>query len=51
MDAYEEHVLGRLAADYRLESARDALAGLDEELRPAATAVFVEQVLTRLRRS
>lgn len=48
VDAYEEHLLGRLAADYRLESARDALIRLDESLRPAAVAVFVEQVLTRI---
>ncbi|MCA9696911.1 MAG: hypothetical protein KC431_05250, partial [Myxococcales bacterium] len=49
VDAYEEHVLGRLAADYRLELARDALLRLDESLRPAAVAVFAEQVLARLR--
>ena len=38
LDAYEEHVLGRLAADFRLENARDALLRLDEPLRPAAIA-------------
>lgn len=48
IDAYEEHVLGRLAADFRLETARDALVRLDESLRPAAIAVFVEQVLARM---
>lgn len=48
IDAYEEHVLGRLAADFRLETARDALIRLDESLRPAAIAVFVEQVLARI---
>lgn len=48
VDAYEEHVLCRLAADHRLEPARDALTRLDEALRPAAVAVFVEQVLARL---
>jgi hypothetical protein len=48
VDAYEEHLLGRLAADTRLEAARDALLRLDESLRPAAIAVFVEQVLARL---
>ncbi len=48
IDAYEEHVLGRLAADFRLETARDALVRLDESLRPAAVAVFVEQVLARI---
>ncbi|NVB40347.1 hypothetical protein G6O69_37345 [Pseudenhygromyxa sp. WMMC2535] len=48
IDAYEEHLLGRLSADYRLELARDALLRLDENLRPAAIAVFVEQVLARV---
>lgn len=48
IDAYEEHVLGRLAADFRLETARDALIRLDQSLRPAAIAVFVEQVLARI---
>jgi hypothetical protein len=48
VDAYEEHVLGRLAADFQLETARDALIRLDESLRPAAIAVFVEQVLARI---
>jgi hypothetical protein len=48
LDAYEEHVLGRLAADFRLETARDALLRLEPDLRPAATAVFVEQVLARI---
>jgi hypothetical protein len=48
LDAYEEHVLGRLSADYRLEHARDALVRLDPRLRPSAVAVFVEQVLGRI---
>src|SRR5690606_23193584 len=48
IDAYEEHVLGRLAADFALEAARDALIRLDESLRPAAIAVFVEQVRARI---
>ncbi|MFO7565538.1 MAG: hypothetical protein R6X02_23045 [Enhygromyxa sp.] len=48
VDTYEEHVLGRLAADPRLEAARDALVRLDPSLRPAAIAVFVEQVLARI---
>jgi hypothetical protein len=48
LDAYEEHVLGRLSADYRLEHARDALLRLDPRLRPTAIAVFVEQVLARI---
>lgn len=51
LDAYEEHVLGRLSADFRLESARDALVRLDVTLRPAAIAVFIEQVLQRLHRA
>ena len=51
VDASEEHVLGRLAADYRLESARDALLRLDQPLRPAAVAVFVEQVLGRIQQA
>jgi hypothetical protein len=49
VDAYEEHVLGRLSADIRLESARDALLRLEPRLRAAATAVFIEQVLARIR--
>ncbi len=48
LDAYEEHLLGRLAADFQLEAARDALLRLPESLRPAAIAVFVEQVLGRV---
>ena len=51
LDAYEEQVLGRLSADFRLESARDALLRLDPSLRPAAIAVFVEQILGRLRQA
>lgn len=50
LDAYEEHLLGRVAADYRLELARDALVRLDAAQRPAAIAVFVEQVLARVAR-
>ncbi|PRP90423.1 hypothetical protein ENSA5_65150 [Enhygromyxa salina] len=48
LDAYEEHLLGRLAADHQLENARDALLRLDAGLRPAAIAVFIEQVLSRI---
>lgn len=48
LDAYEEHLLGRLSADFRLELARDALLRLAPELRPAAVAVFVEQILARV---
>lgn len=48
VDGYEEHVLGRLAADIQLEAARDALLRLEPGLRPAATAVFTEQVLARI---
>jgi hypothetical protein len=48
VDAYEEHVLGRLAADIQLEAARDALLRLEPGLRAAATAVFTEQVLARI---
>ncbi|PRQ05517.1 hypothetical protein [Enhygromyxa salina] len=51
LDAYEEHVLGRLSADYRLEHARDALLRLEPSVRPTATAVFVEQVLGRIRQA
>jgi hypothetical protein len=47
LDAYEEQLLGRLAADFRLELARDALLRLPEPTRPAAIGVFVEQVLGR----
>lgn len=48
VDSYEEHVLGRLAADIQLEAVRDALLRLDPNLRPAAIAVFTEQVLARI---
>lgn len=48
LDAYEEHLLGRLSADFRLELARDALVRLPEAKRPAAIGVFVEQVLARV---
>ncbi len=48
LDAYEEHLLGRLSADFRLELARDALVRLPEAKRVAAVGVFVEQVLTRV---
>lgn len=48
LDAYEEHLLGRLSADFRLELARDALVRLPEAQRAAAIGVFVEQVLTRV---
>lgn len=48
LDAYEEQLLGRLSADFRLELARDALLRLPEATRPAAIGVFVEQVLARV---
>lgn len=48
LDAYEEQLLGRLAADFRLELARDALLRLPEATRPAAIGVFVEQVVARV---
>jgi hypothetical protein len=48
LDSYEEHVLGRLAGDIQLEAARDALLRLAPDLRAAATAVFIEQVLARI---
>jgi hypothetical protein len=48
LDAYEEHLLGRLSADFRLELARDALVRLPEAKRAAAVGVFVEQVLARV---
>jgi hypothetical protein len=48
LDAYEEQLLGRLSADFRLELARDALLRLPEATRPAAIGVFVEQVLGRV---
>ncbi|PIE19951.1 MAG: hypothetical protein CSA65_00465 [Proteobacteria bacterium] len=45
---YDEHVLGRLAADPRLEAAADALARLPERQRPAAVALVVEHLLGNL---
>jgi hypothetical protein len=48
VDSYEEHVLGRLAADIQLEAVRDALLRLDPNLRAVAIAVFTEQVLARM---
>ncbi|MFV8754899.1 hypothetical protein ACNOYE_30495 [Nannocystaceae bacterium ST9] len=48
LDAYEEHLLGRLSADFRLELARDALVRLPEAKRSAAVGVFVEQILARV---
>ncbi|KIG14512.1 hypothetical protein DB30_06739 [Enhygromyxa salina] len=51
LDAYEEHVLGRLSADYRLEHARDALLRLELGVRPTAIAVFVDQILGRIRQA
>jgi hypothetical protein len=45
---YDEQVLGRLAADPRLEAAGDALARLPEHRRPAAVALAVEHILGNL---
>ena len=46
--SYEDEVLGRLAIDTHREAAADAVAALPEPLRPAAIALFVEQVLDRV---
>lgn len=48
LSRYEEHVLGRLAADRRLEAATDAMARLPVRHEAAAVALFVEHVFTNL---
>jgi vWA domain found in the FtsH ternary systems/N-terminal helical region fused to the FtsH ternary system vWA domain len=48
MRAYEDHLLGRLAADRRFEAAADAVARLDASLRAEAVALLVDQVLRRI---
>jgi hypothetical protein len=48
LHAYEDHVLGRLAADRRLEAAAHAVARLPAALRPQAVGVTVAAILGRL---
>lgn len=45
---YEDHVLGRLAADHRLDAVSDAIARLAAPLRPAALALFLTELLQRI---
>ncbi len=46
--AYDDHVLGRLAAEPHLEAVSSALARLPETLRPRGIAFLVARVLTRM---
>ena len=46
--AYEDTLLGRLAADGRFEAASDALARLPEETRAEGVAVLVAQLLRHI---
>jgi len=46
---YLEHVVGRLRNDRLRLAASDALAGLPEERRPAAVALLLSNLLTRMR--
>jgi hypothetical protein len=48
LHAYEDQVLGRLAADRRLEAAAHAVARLPAALRPQAVGVTVAALLQRL---
>jgi hypothetical protein len=45
---YEDQILGRLAADPRLEAATDAVAKLPPSLQPAAVALVVAHLVERL---
>ncbi len=47
--AYEDHLLGRLEADPRLDSVIDALARLSSDFRAEAIALFTAHMLQRLR--
>jgi len=46
--AYEDHLLGRLAADPRFEAACDALARLPQDCRAEGVALLVEQLLAHI---
>jgi hypothetical protein len=48
LQAYEEHLLGRITADPKLADARDALLALPEHLHTEAIAVISLQLLERL---
>ncbi|MEM9494300.1 MAG: hypothetical protein AAGC55_34460, partial [Myxococcota bacterium] len=48
LSGYEDHVLGRLEADPRLDAAIDAVGQLSEELRDAAIAQFCNHLLVRI---
>ncbi len=47
--SYEDLVIGRIAVDPMREAAADALRALPERLRPVGIALFVEQILDRVR--
>jgi hypothetical protein len=47
--AYEDQLLGRLAADPRLDAASDAIARLPKELQAEAVAVLTAKLLERIR--
>lgn len=46
--AYEDHVLGRLDADPRMDAIIDAVAPMDEDRRDRAIALFVAHLARRL---
>ena len=48
MHAYEDHVLGRLDADPRLDAIGDAIARMPEEKRDRAVPLFVAHLARRL---
>ncbi len=48
LQAYEDHLLARLAADPRLDAIRDALASLSPAVRADAVALLATQLFDRL---
>ena len=48
LNAYAEHVLGRLLTDRHIRGVRDAIAGLPARTRPTAVVVALEMMLGRL---
>ena len=46
--AYEDHVLGRMAASPLFEATRDAFSALPPELRSRATTILVQRFLERI---
>lgn len=48
LQGYEEHFLGKIFANWKLDPIRDALARLNISDRPDAIAIFISQIVTRL---